>query len=622
MPLPFNPAQHVIEEELQPNPEQDLPLPGPDDDEHEEIDPLDQRYWMYWYKLKGTFWDGDLDVCFHLRPVQERQVLASDKVMRKICLCCYNSQVTDCGYSELYIERQRRRAVRLPLKFPFISIQFMPGHRPHYLIPPRIFVASGYVDPAYIDRANQVHLGLMGVGNVPLPEPDDTPVQDEPAPVLQPAASQLPAVQPAVQPAAAHRTQSLPVKLHVQKPMQKPKPMVISDDNYDNEDDETKERLLLQWFCLPEGVQFAAPFLRELLQDLSVLTRAVSKRCLQEMGGLVTDCGYSELYIERQRRRAARLPLKFPFISIRFMPGHCPHYLIPPRIFVASGYVDPAYIDRANQVHLGLMGVGNVPLPELDDTPVQDEPAPVPQPAASQLPAVQPAVQPAAAHRTQSLPVKLHVQKPMQKPKPMVISDDNYDNEDDETKERLLLQWFCLPEGVQFAAPFLRELLQDSSVLTRAVSKRCLQEMGGLGMLPARQRKFRPQHDAGKALRMDDQYDCIVNSTVEGLSRSDELPVKQAFIRDLMRLEPMHRYHATDKVQWAKMVRVIEDMMNIFARGKDARDMDESCETAAQRRESQLIWDELIAGEPELHRRHKVMLLTVAGSDILLYDLL
>ncbi|KZT55409.1 hypothetical protein CALCODRAFT_484780 [Calocera cornea HHB12733] len=179
---------------------------------------------------------------------------------------------------------------------------------------------------------------------------------------------------------------------------------------------------------------------------------------------------------------------------------------------------------------------------------------------------------------------------------PTVINEDKYYEEDDERREKQLLAWFRTPEGVVYAASFLRELLEDVNLLTSDFQQRCLEQMGNVGKLRLTDPKPRPTTLPTKAQRMDDMYNRLTDLHHNGIPVEDNVLDKQRFVRDLIALRQMHNHHAAANIDWPALAKEAEYITAVYARGKEARNMQADRESPQQQRESQPIYDELVYG--------------------------
>ncbi|KZT56028.1 hypothetical protein CALCODRAFT_484340 [Calocera cornea HHB12733] len=263
----------------------------------------------------------------------------------------------------------------------------------------------------------------------------------------------------------------------------------------------------------------------------------------------------------------------------------------------------------------------NPPAPQPPNPPAPQPPNP-PAPPPPHLAASQPRPPQLDrikhAPRTQSTPLParnhsipqfqpLRIIKPPAPQLPTVVDDSHYDDEEWETREKQLLTWFRTPEGLPYAAPFLWELLEDVNVLTNDAQTMCLEEMGNLGSLQPGQPRSRPTTLPSKAQRMDDMYNRITDLHYDGLHLKDNVLSYQKFVTDLLSLKRMHEYHAVEEIDWAALVLRAEYISAVYARGKEARNMDANRESPAQRIESQPIYDELVYGNvPEAARQSAV----------------
>ncbi|KZO89550.1 hypothetical protein CALVIDRAFT_569824 [Calocera viscosa TUFC12733] len=330
----------VLSRELLANLQGDIPPPTPGF--IEAIDPTDNQLWAWWYQLdpEGQFFDRDHDLCFHMRPAQlvplPHTPEGHPEHGRKQWVCCYYQESEDCSYRELDYRRERRLHGRRPLNFPAQRIHFPPGERPQWVLPERVILDEGFIDPADVDAAHEQHLcalaaapstpppGVAQQPSVDIPDDDelgmfgDDHIYNDPAlqpfldnPLVDDVQNQPPQVKgrgnPSTpEPLTERRSQSpsqymldddeelpQPIGHRPQLPLQPSRvPSLavstndVSDGDYDDKDTDKRAIKLLKWLRTEGGKEFIVPFLREVLEETRVPTDEFKELCLNSLGEL------------------------------------------------------------------------------------------------------------------------------------------------------------------------------------------------------------------------------------------------------------------------------------------------------------------------------------------------
>ncbi|KZT57985.1 hypothetical protein CALCODRAFT_540535 [Calocera cornea HHB12733] len=152
------------------------------------------------------------------------------------------------------------------------------------------------------------------------------------------------------------------------------------------------------------------------------------------------------------------------------------------------------------------------------------------------------------------------------------ISDLNYARESQETRLNNLVLYFR-GEGLPFALPFIRELLDDCEVLGEMFHEEANRLLGKLGRVPDGGSPARPD-DLDKCKRMDDAYTYMTTAAhADYVNRTETLRKGQLLVM-LLQNKRMQDSYAELKFPWYKLTSAAQEAYDLLEFAMQAQDFD------------------------------------------------
>ncbi|EJU05329.1 hypothetical protein DACRYDRAFT_13391 [Dacryopinax primogenitus] len=158
-------------------------------------------------------------------------------------------------------------------------------------------------------------------------------------------------------------------------------------------------------------------------------------------------------------------------------------------------------------------------------------------------------------------------------------------NRDWEKETTALIQYFCMPDSMQFTGSYLHEILEECQFLADDVSEQLLALIGPLGQCPPGIVNWPwPNNDDCKEC-MDKTMDFLAISSKEPYFEQSHISSKQYFIYELLSLYPLQQLYTHLNVPWQRCKNLVNEWINQTAAFVDATNMElgqmETCQCYA-----------------------------------------